>query len=374
MRIALIAPSAIPADTANSIQVMKMAQAISVLGYELRLYAPGRDPQLDWAELASHYGLRQRFDVHWLPRRPLLRGYDYGLRAVKAAQAWGAALIYTRFPQAAAFAAGRGLATIYEIHDLPQGRGGLRLLRRFLAAPGARRLVVISQALRDALSARFEIPARVGVQLAPDGVDLERYAELPTPEEARRKLSLPQAFTAGYTGHLYAGRGLELILEVAARLPEMHFLVAGGRKAEVDRLRAQIVEGRLENVHLTGFIPNADLPLYQAACDALLAPYQARVAASSGGDIAAYLSPMKLFEYLACGRPVLASDLPPLREVLDEANAVLLPSDDVAAWAEALRSLAADPGARRRLGSAAHHTAQKYSWAARAESILSGLA
>ncbi len=144
-------------------------------------------------------------------------------------------------------------------------------------------------------------------------------------------------FTAGYTGHLYAGRGGELMIELAARLPEITFLLVGGEPPDVARLQAKVNARQLDNVILTGFIPNADLPLYQAACDVLLMPYQKPVAASSGGDIAPYLSPMKLFEYLACGRAILSSDLPVLREVLNPANAVLLDPETSRAWAAALR-------------------------------------
>jgi glycosyltransferase involved in cell wall biosynthesis len=82
---------------------------------------------------------------------------------------------------------------------------------------------------------------------------------------------------------------------------------------------------------------------------------------------------MKLFEYLASGRPILASQLPVLREVLNDQNAILLPGDDVGAWAAALQSLATDAGARERLGAAARHSAQGYSWQARAAAILDGL-
>jgi glycosyltransferase involved in cell wall biosynthesis len=120
-------------------------------------------------------------------------------------------------------------------------------------------------------------------------------------------------------------------------------------------------------------VPNAELPTWQAACDVLLMPYERRVAASSGGDIARYLSPMKLFEYLACGRPVLSSDLPPLREVLTDDNAMLLPPGDIEAWMSALQDLCQDPQRRASLAAAARIDAQGYSWDSRAARILEGI-
>jgi glycosyltransferase involved in cell wall biosynthesis len=102
-------------------------------------------------------------------------------------------------------------------------------------------------------------------------------------------------------------------------------------------------------------------------------PYQARVAASSGGDISRYLSPMKMFEYLASGRVVLASDLPVLGEVLTSENAVILPGGEVEAWADAIRVLQAEPERRATLAAQARRTAQRYTWQARATRILDGL-
>jgi glycosyltransferase involved in cell wall biosynthesis len=378
MKIALIAPTYLPARRANTIQVMKMAQAFAMLDHAAVVFVPSRDAvhhPPTWAELARHYGLRQRFEIEWLSARPRLRRYDYGLAAVRRARSWGADLIYTRLPQAAVISGFLGISTIYEIHDLPQGSLGPWLLARFLKASGARALVVITAALREALASRFPPSTNLPLIVAPDAVDLVRYRNLPSPTDARQsiqsKVRIPDsAFVAGYTGHLYAGRGSKLILQAAAQLPEVHFMLVGGDPVDVEYVRGEARSRALENVTLTGFIPNADLPRYQAACDVLLMPYQHQVSASSGGNIAPYLSPMKLFEYLACGRAILSSDLPVLREVLNPQNARLLPPEDVAAWAAAIRDLQANPEKRAALAVQAQKDAQQYSWEARAQRIL----
>lgn len=388
MKIAVIAPTEIPARRANTMQVMKMTQALAQIGHEVFLLAPKTAQNLssagagNWDELARHYGLCVSFPVEWLPAWPRLRRYDFSWRAVRWARRWQAELIYTRLPQAAALASQLGFPVILEIHDLPQGVLGPQILRWFLSGPGARRLVVITQALLTDLQARFGLTADSPLAvIAPDGVDLERYTGLPQPEAARRALAQGEGaewraalraerFTAGYTGHLYPGRGAEMLLALAARLPEMNFLVVGGEPGDVERLRQYALSARLNNLVLTGFVPNAELPRYQAACDVLLMPYQRQVAASSGGDIARYLSPMKLFEYLACGRPIISSDLPVLQEVLNPENAILLPGDDPDAWAAALQRLAADPGLRQRLADRAQQDARQYTWEARARKIL----
>ncbi len=387
MKIAFVAPTELPARRANTIQVMKMAQALVETGHTVCVASPSaRAPSASvnqysraWDNLAHFYGLRTQFPVEWLPARPWLRRYDYGLFATRWARRWGADLVYTRLQQCAAFASLTGMKTILEIHDFPAGFMADLLLRCFLKGRGATRLVVISRALAQDLTARFNLPQRPAFTLvAPDGVDLNRYEDLPTPLEARKKIPSEigerlGAFVAGYTGHLYSGRGVEIILAIAARLPQVSFLLVGGEPDDVSRLQAQVAEQGVNNVILSGFVPNADLPIYQASCDVLLMPYQEHVAASSGGDIARYLSPMKLFEYLACGRAVLSSDLPVLRETLTPETAILLSPKDISSWVEAVQGLQSDSAKCRKLGESARRLAGQYSWENRVRHMLDGL-
>ncbi len=371
MKICLIAPTFLPSRRANTIQVMKMAQACVGLGHTVQVLVPNTESiksKPSWESLAKHYGLWQAFDIDWVSVMPRFRRHDYGLKSVLKAKAWRADLIYTRLPQAAAIASTLGDRTIFEVHDLPQGILGPRLLNRFLKGKGALRLVVITQALRDDLSL-----GNFPIVIAPDGVDLERYENLTSSGKARQELALRDQFTAGYTGHLYAGRGVDVLLGLAERLPEISFLLIGGNPSDVEKFRQKVTALGLKNVTLTGFIPNAELPQYQAACDVLLMPYQRKVAASSGGDISRYLSPMKIFEYLACGRPIVSSKLPVLLETLNEKNAILLPPDDLDAWQSALLELRDNPSWRERLGKQARSDAQKYSWKSRARMIFQDL-
>jgi glycosyltransferase involved in cell wall biosynthesis len=207
----------------------------------------------------------------------------------------------------------------------------------------------------------------------PNGVDLARYHNLPTAEDARKLLDLPDRPTAGYTGHLYRGRGLSLMVELAQHHPEVNFLWVGGEETAVERWRARLEELGLENISLLGFLSNEEIPMVQASCDVLLMPYERHIEVSSGGDTAAFASPMKVFEYLAAGRAILASDLPVIREILNESNSMLLPADDTAAWIEALGTLMSDPGQRSWLAAHAQEDAPQYSWIARAERALEGL-
>jgi glycosyltransferase involved in cell wall biosynthesis len=186
-------------------------------------------------------------------------------------------------------------------------------------------------------------------------------------------LDLPEQLTAGYTGHLYRGRGLDLIVELAKRHPEVSFLWVGGEESAVEQWRARFEERELENVRLLGFVPNDEMPMVQASCDVLLMPYEEHIEVSSGGDTVDFASPMKVFEYLAAGRAILASDLPVIREILNESNSVLLPPGDVDSWAGAMETLMSDPGQRNWLAAHAKEDALQYSWVTRAGRVLEGL-
>ena len=91
MKIALVAPTYLPARRANTIQVMKMAEAIAESGREIQVFVPQPDPlapRPGWRELAHHYGLSFPFPVTWLPVAPAFRSYDFGWRSVRRASAW----------------------------------------------------------------------------------------------------------------------------------------------------------------------------------------------------------------------------------------------------------------------------------------------
>lgn len=393
MKIAIIAPTNIPALRANTLQVMKMAQAFVSIGHEVRLAVPldtdsKRSVDYRWGDIAHHYGLSNEFQIDWLPTNRKFRKYDFAWRAVQWARLWKPDFVYTRLPQAAALSAQRGSSTILEVHDFPKGKFGSRLFKWFLTGEGAIRMVVISKSLALDLDKEYRVPADpLFTLILPDGADLIRFSDLPTPLQSRAKLIskleayldqsnshfFPDKFTAGYTGHLYPGRGINLLLDIAERLKDMNFILVGGESSDVQRVRETAQNRGLSNVTVTGFIPNAELPLYQAACDVLLMPYQRQVAASSGGDISRYLSPMKLFEYLAAGRAICSSDLPVLREILSEEIAVLIQPDDITGWVGALRNLRENPKRWAELAENARQTSSQYSWDSRAKKILEGI-
>jgi glycosyltransferase involved in cell wall biosynthesis len=371
VKIAVITNSRIPSLTANSIQAMKVCDALAALGHDLRVFTPAETKTASWDELSGHYDLRHKFAIEWLSSSRFLKRFDFIWYAQSAAQGFKADLIYTWLPQSAVLGSWRGVPVILEMHADVTGRLGPWWLRQFWRTRGRKRLLVTTRALRKALerSTRLPFPDEA-VQVAPNGTNLERYANLPGPAEARRQLNLKDGLTAGFTGHFYAGRGMDLLFGLARALPGVNFLWAGGTPEAVDEWRIKLNSARVSNVTLTGFIENSRLPLYQAAADILLMPYGRSVSASSGQDIAEVINPMKMFDYMAAGRAIITADLPVIREVLDETRAVFCPPADTAAWKSAIEGLLKDETRRAALASSARREIEKYTWSARAQRAL----
>ena len=364
MNIVAIAGSTIPSDTANSLQVMKACQALVQIGHQVTLLVPGSKNTA--VDLKKHYGLQTDVPVEWLSS-PSRRRFTWD--AVRRARALRADLLYSWFPQSAVFGLLSKLPVVFEIHIQPTGFFGPWWHRAFGSLRGRKRLVSITRALVNTLERDFHIHVSPEeVVIAPNGVDLERFRSLPDPVTARRHIGLREAPTVMCTGHLYAGRGAELFLSLAKSLPQAHFVWVGGRPEDVASWTERTES---KNVTFTGFIPNQELPLYQAAADILLMPYGRSIMGSSGSaDSAAVASPMKMFEYMAAGRAILSADLPVIREVLNEQNAVFCEPDHMEDWRLEVESLLGNANRRLVLGNQARRDVQGYTWVARAKRIM----
>ncbi len=372
MKIIAISASTIPSNTANSIQAMKAVHALAQLGHEVTLLVPHHAAHVtDWDRLAAMYGLSTPFAIEYIPTASRRLFF---LTAVRRAKSLKPDLLYVWPLQSAVLGLVSGLPVVMEMHDLPSGRIGPFWYRYFRDAKGKKRITVITKALKHALDDRYGAFLKpADVILAPNGVELERFADLPAPDAARRTLGLPDAPTVACTGHLYAGRGVETFIEMAKQMQGVQFLWAGGQPEVVEMWRGKAQLEGLSNITFTGFIQNSQLPLYQAAADVLLMPYGKNIGISSGtGNSAQISSPMKMFEYLATGRAIISSDLPVFREVLNEQNAVFCTPDNPPEWVGALAALLDNPQKRAALAAQSRADSAHYSWTERARRILDG--
>lgn len=370
MKIAYIATSQIPSIRANSIQVMKVCQALKVNGESVELYVPGHE-QVGWDDLSKQYGIQERFPISWLPSRPFLKRLDFTLNSLRLARLSQADVVYTRMLWVAWAARLFRLPVILEMHDLPTGRIGPLLYRDYLRSTTKKLTIYITSALKELTDQACGIQARKNEwTIAPDGVDLARYVDLPTTVQARKKLNFPERITAAYSGGFYQGRGLETLTDLAQNFPEIQFIWIGGDPHQVAEWRQKLEMRGIGNIVVTGFIANEELPLYQAAAEILLMPYARQFSGSGGGNIAAVSSPMKMFEYMACGRAILASNIPVLGEVLNETNAAFYVPEDFEDLKKQFGRLLADKTLREKLAAKAREDVKEYEWKTRMKRIM----
>ena len=370
MKIAYISAAVIPSWTANSVQVMKVCQALLQNGEEVTLYVPGKN-SAEWETLATHYGVSTQFPIHWVRFLPAFKKIDFVISALRFARKDKADLVYTRLLWAAVLALNWGFPVILELHDRPVGRMGARLLKQFVWSRGTKLLVLITQSLQHILEREYLIKVKPEeLVIAPDGVDLERYQNQLTPSQARQQLGLAERFTAVYSGGFYQGRGLDSLLELARSFPEVNFIWVGGKDDMVAGWKIRINEEQLTNIQLTGFVDNQKLPLFQMAAEILLMPYGKTISGSSGGNIADVSSPMKMFEYMASGRVILTSDLPVLREVLNENNAVFYQSGDFHDLKMKFTDLINNETKRNQIATQALMDVRAFSWQERMQKIM----
>jgi glycosyltransferase involved in cell wall biosynthesis len=368
VKIAYLAASPIPSGVASSVQVMRMCQGLARLGHEVTLFAPLRaEIRPDVADPFGFYGVEPDFTF----RRVAWHAEGRGMLLCAGVMAWAARgtrpdLVYGRFPEAVALSAELGLPVVLEAHLPLRTTGPLGWLRRrLLDHRNLRRLVVVSDALGREYRERHRVDG-TRVVVAPDA------AEDPgdTPVDP---LGPPGRLQAVYVGNVYPGKGVETVVELAEACPWADFHVVGGEATQLETWSEPAA--RLPNLRLHGHVPHGQTDRYRLGADVLLAPYHGRVGTHGAGEASRWMSPLKLFEYMAAGRAILVSDLPVLREVVrDEVQVLLCQPEHTAAWVAALRRLADDPALRERLGRAARaEFLRAHTWVARARTALHGL-
>ena len=258
----------------------------------------------------------------------------------------------------------RRVSVALEVHEPPRN-----VLQRFAVRYVSRVIANSFVLAHELVAARYASASNVIP--THQGVDIEAYDNRRVGrKEAREELRLPiNAKLVVYTGKIYADyKEVGYILATAGllrRRKDIVFVLVGGRADQIDILRERAAADGLDNVVFTGFIPPADVPIYQFAADALVLYYP------SGIELNRYRSPGKLFEYMASGRPIVAVDLPVLREVLgDEPAAIMVPQDSPERLADAIETLVGDDELGQRLAMAARTRVEPFTVEARARAVI----
>lgn len=371
MRVLYVTAAPVPSLSANSIHVMKMSQALSKAGHDVQLIAPEYNRQNEdyppKSDIFDYYDIQFPFSIK--RTQGVFRGaFGVSLHVLQVflyTLLYKSDVIYSRCLFSAWFLTLMGKPVIYERHDsfIPQSRSW-KIFDRLLTHRSLKAVVVISQSLKKHLCQNHNIPESK-IIIAPDGADVVVAAPEPLPRTRGD-------FQIGYVGHLYRGRGINVIIESARQLRDFTFHIVGGTKKDLQFWKEAC--GDIDNVFFYGHLPHAQASRYLGSFDAVLAPYQRKIEVSGGGgDISKWISPLKLFEYMAAGRAIIASDIDVLKEVLEDGrNCLLCPPDDVNSWTLAIKRLKNNPELASRIGREAQKDfLEKYSWDSRVKSIFS---
>lgn len=365
MKIIYIANSPMPSRSANSIHVMKMCEALTKNGSEVLLLIPMElKTMFSKIDIFSFYEIYPKFKIKrifTLPGKGMLLFY---LLASVYSIFKKIDFIYTRQIEAATMASITHIKFILEMHSDLIDRLDKFLFKKILNSKYFLKLILISNNLK----VRFD---KYGfddkkVKVLPDAVDIDIFSN--------KKVISNKRIRIGYGGHLFKGRGIEIIEALASSMPDLDFYLWGGTEDLINYWKNRTKN--IKNIYFKGFVKSNILAEGLADCNILVMPYQKEVAVfGNKGNTAQWMSPMKMFEYMATGRPIVASDLSALREILkNDYNAILVSCDGIKEWESAIKRLASNPEFAKIVGdNARKDVLKKYTWDKRVREILEGL-
>lgn len=370
----------IPSERANAYQILAQVDALTALGRTVTILAPARRNSFSLTDdrIAQWYGLRSDPRIERLPcidwidsvpprfqRLPfVLQSLTFARSLSKRLRLAPPSIVYSRDAWSLALLPASMFsrhAVFFEVHDLPEDEG--RLKKLIGALRGCAGVVTITRGLANDLVA-------LGVNedailVLPDAYDARRFSQPLDRAAARQRIGVdPDRPLAMYAGHLFPWKGGDVLVEAAAGAG-FDVLLVGGREDDRARVAARIAALGAKNIHLKAAVPPGEVPEHLAAADVLVLPNSRKSRISER-----YTSPLKLFEYLAMGRPIVASKLPSLEEVLvDGENARLVTPDDPAALRAGIEEVLRDPGLARSLAERGRAIADRYTFDARAREL-----
>lgn len=363
-----IANIRLPTEKAHGIQIMKTCEALAHIGVEVELVVPKRhnfikeDP-FDFYGIQIQHGFSIKklwsLDTVWwsVPMAVKKIAFwfqtmTFGIRTWLYLRHRSGHVLYTRDLFLALILPKKKL--FYEVHWLPEE---IRWYHR-RAYRRAKGIVVISDALKKDLTALGL--GEENICVARDAVDPVLFGSVLGPETMRKKLSLPEdGKMVVYTGHLFSVKGAQVLAEAAPFLRSgIHVYLVGGTKEDVERFRSRY---RSKNLHIVGWRPQEEVVSWHRAADVLVLPNT-----SIPLKTARYTSPLKLFEYMMAGRPIVASRIPAICEVVDERMVELVRPDDPKALAAGIQAVIDNEALSKERSLKAYEYARAHTWAHRA--------
>lgn len=369
MRIIYIINARLPNKKAYGIQIAKMCEAFVEAGIDLELVIP-RTHASSIASMKDAYQLRVAIPTTILP------GLDWysagrvmfflsscvfittsGLYLLGKRLRGERAIVYTVDMDTFSFTLLplAGLPVVAEMHDKKPTNIFTRLFFKH-----AKLIIMTNTEIAQTLRERFGF-AHDKYIIEPNGVDIQSFASVPSREAARQQLGIsPDRKIALYVGRFYEWKGLEILADAAGHAPSIDWYVVGDTTEVFKKVTKR--DDLTSNLHIAGECTPGDVPLWLAAADTLLI-----LGTKKNEQSYRHTAPMKVYEYMAARRPVVASNTPALTSIIPQHDAVWYKPDVAESLAQAAERAIAnpDPEALDR----AFDAARKYSWKERVERI-----
>ena len=374
MKIVYAHNSDISIKSANRVQVLSMCKAFGKIGHSVVLAVPGNSLDIEKVELeiVEEFGIKSDFRIRRIPvlswgRR--LRKYTSFLYLKRILIEEAPDLFFTRDILYLSKGIAAGFPSIIELHNNKFHIGSpwldKYLTKKFLSLTNHKNLrlvIAISEQMRQFWIQRG-IDAKKIIALH-DGFDAEEFQQVVSKRECRTRLGLPHdQIIATYTGNLFPNRGVSKIIELAKHLQQVLFVLVGGPERFRVSLEAEADQLSLKNVRFVGQIDHSLIKYYLYASDILLGIWSKEV------PTIGYCSPLKVFEYMASGRKIVAMGFPTILEVLrNDSNALI---SDPENFEEFMGKVAQAVEGDDRIGLQARTEAfSKYSWTNRVKMLL----
>ena len=356
---------------------MSLSEALIKKGHEVHLVSQNTKKISLKENIYNYYNVKKSklLKIHLckLSSNGFLREFFYFLKIISLIRKIDFEIIYSRNIYASYLLSLIGYKTILELHSPPQ-KFAKFFFKKLVKKNIIKCLITISNNLQKYIIKRYnlrDIPNKV----IRDAANIHKPTHL---KDLKKKYKLRKN-SVGYIGGLFRGRGIDLIIKIATKCPKNNFYIIGGSKSEVNFWEKKKLSN---NIFFLGYIKHHEATKLSFLFDILIAPYQEKVFVHGSSleekdnklelETSKFMSPLKLFEYMATEKPIITSDLPVLREFLkDNYNCLLCNPKNLEEWEKAIKKLNYNNSLKKFLTSnAINDLKSKYSWTKRVERIV----
>ncbi len=347
----------LPSKTASPIQILKMCDAFSSINYSVSLFTFKN--KLSSKTLKKNYNIKKKINIISYKKNKVEINFLYrilfAIFVVKYLRKEKNLVIYGRSLLTSIFLSFLKIQNFIEIHQEPKGFTSILLsLKKLFYGTKYQKFIFIHKNLIPYFSVNEN-----DYIVKDDAVSLDDF-------RIQRQTKIKDECL--YTGGLYPGKGLEIISKIASKNPKVKFNVYGDRsKANYD-----VISRVPKNVFIKDFIPYNKIPKVLKQFKIVLMPYSEKIMVNAkNSDVSSYISPLKLFEYLASGNIIIASKMPAYAHILrNNFNAFLVDKNNIDEWSQKINFILKEKIEIKKIKKNAQLTAKKFTWNKRATEII----